>query len=132
MSDIVSLLSGAGLRPSQQRISILAHLRSVKTHPSVERVWRDLLPSMPTLSRTTVYTTLALLGKAGLAQPIPIDGEELRWDGDTSVHGHFLCGKCGGLWDFPVEALPPPALPEGFTPSRLQLYCLGTCPDCGR
>ncbi len=131
MSDTAALLSGRGIRPSPQRILILDFLRGTKEHPSADAVYRALSPGLPTLSRTTVYNTLGLFVREGLALSLGIDGVQSRFDGDTSEHGHFRCRACGGVYDFPVKAGGiSPRLPRGFTADLVQLYCIGTCPSC--
>lgn len=129
MKDIEELLRGHGIRPSYQRVRILSCLAATKEHPSVDKIYRQLAPELPTLSRTTVYNTLSLFVEAGVAQPIFIDGEELRYDADTREHGHFRCRSCGRVFDFPSES-PSPRLPRGFKADLVQLYCVGLCKDC--
>ena len=127
------ILEEKGLRPSYQRMRILEYLGSTKSHPSVDGIFQALSGEIPSLSRTTIYTTMGLLVEAGLAVPIFIDGEELRYDADTSEHGHFRCRGCGAVYDFPLEAEGiVPALPEGFRADLVQLYCVGRCADCLR
>jgi Fur family transcriptional regulator, peroxide stress response regulator len=130
MIEAAALLAGKGIRPSYQRLRILEYLAGTSAHPSVETIYRSLAPEIPTLSRTTVYNTLSLFEKSGLAVPIYIDGEELRWDGDVSEHGHFRCRSCGGIFDFPVTGSAHPALAPGFVVELAQLYCVGLCPAC--
>ncbi|MFR8974792.1 MAG: transcriptional repressor, partial [Eubacteriales bacterium] len=40
---------------SKQRESILNYLRNTKEHPTAERIYADLKPSLPNLSLATVY-----------------------------------------------------------------------------
>lgn len=125
------MLAGKGIRPSYQRLRIFNALSGTREHPSAETIYRQLLPEIPSLSRTTVYSTLALFTQHGLAVRIPIDGEEMRYDADTSEHGHFRCSSCGRVFDFPVaEGSLTPGLPEGFKADIVQLFCVGTCATC--
>ena len=41
-----------------QRIAIMEYLMEHRTHPSADEIYTALSPSMPTLSKTTVYNTL--------------------------------------------------------------------------
>lgn len=133
MNRIAVLLDGKGLRPSPQRVRIYECLAGTKAHPSAEALWLALQPELPTLSRTTVYNTLAALMGAGLAKPIFIEGEEVRYDADMGSHGHFRCRSCGGIFDFPFEESEHrPRLAEGFVPELVQLSCVGLCPGCAR
>lgn len=131
MKEAAGKLEQAGIRPSYQRIRIYQYLAATTAHPPAEAIWRALVTEIPSLSRTTVYNTLGLFVKAGLAVPILIDGEELRYDADTSEHGHFRCRACGAVLDFAVDGRSfTQGLPEGFAAELVQLYCTGLCPDC--
>jgi Fur family peroxide stress response transcriptional regulator len=128
---IIQLLQDHGLRPSPQRVAVADYLASHKTHPTAETVYTALSPRYPTLSRTTVYQTLQTLCDIGAAQKITIEDGEMRFDADTSDHGHFKCVKCDRVFDFfyPAgTAFPKPG--RGFLVERSQLYSRGLCPDC--
>ena len=58
--DIALHLKNHGIRPSMQRMAIMEYLMSSCKHPSVDVIYTNLLPKMPTLSRTTIYNTLEL------------------------------------------------------------------------
>jgi Fur family transcriptional regulator, peroxide stress response regulator len=120
-----------GIRPSHQRIRIFEALLATTAHPSAEAIYQGLSSEMPTLSRTTVYSTLDLLAEKGLAQRLPISGSELRYDADTSPHVHFHCRCCGGVFDL-RDANPPaiPTAPEGYRIEFSQFYAEGLCPAC--
>ena len=88
------------VKPSLQRIAIMEYLMENHTHPSAEDVYHALSPSMPTLSKTTVYNTLRLFADNGAALMLTIDDKNVNFDADTSQHAHFLCKKCGKIFDF--------------------------------
>lgn len=129
----IQILRDHGLRPSPQRVAVADYLRSHKTHPTAEAVYAALAPSYPTLSRTTVYQTLQSLCDIGAAQKITIEDGEMRFDADTSNHGHFKCTACGKVFDFfyPAET-PFPRPGGGFQVNQIQLYARGLCPDCAK
>jgi Fe2+ or Zn2+ uptake regulation protein len=131
MKRTAAFLAEKGIRPSYQRLRIFNALAGTKEHPSAETIYRELLPEIPSLSRTTVYSTLALFTRHGLAVQIPIDGEEMRYDADTSEHGHFRCSRCGRVFDFPMpKGGLVPELPAGFMADIVQLFCVGSCAAC--
>jgi Fe2+ or Zn2+ uptake regulation protein len=120
-----------GIQPSQQRIRIYEALASVKTHPSAEAVYRSLLPEMPTLSRTTVFSSLDLFARAGLAQRLSITGSEVRYDADCSRHVHFRCRSCQGVSDLPgLKAPEEPRLGGGYVLEASHFFLEGLCPAC--
>ena len=114
-----------------QRIAIMDYLLTHRTHPTAEEVFEALVPDIPTLSKTTVYNTLNLFVSQGAAAHIAIDPRGSRFDGDTSVHGHFFCTKCGALHDVFFASPPVLPLPEGGHAAECaQIYYKGICASC--
>ncbi len=99
LADIAETLRTHGIRPSVQRIGIYRYLTENKNHPTADMLYTALQPSMPTLSKTTVYNTLRLFEHHGLVQTVPIENDEVRYDADTEFHVHFKCTRCGGICD---------------------------------
>ena len=93
-------LRGFGVKPTEPRIAIYRYLAAHPVHPTADTVYRELAPDHPTLSRTTVYNTMKTLLEHRAIQSVIIEDGELRFDADTSVHGHFKCGRCGEVYDF--------------------------------
>ena len=87
------------IKPSMQRIAIMEYLMNHPIHPSADDIYTALSPSMPTLSKTTVYNTLRLFSEQGAALMLTIDEKNTNFDADTSVHSHFLCRRCGHIYD---------------------------------
>ena len=85
------------IKPSMQRIAIMEYLMNHPIHPSADDIYTALSPSMPTLSKTTVYNTLKLFSEQGAALMLTIDEKNTNFDADTSVHSHFLCRRCGHI-----------------------------------
>ena len=91
------------IKPSVQRIAIMDYLLAHKTHPSIDEIYLALCKDIPTLSKTTVYNTLKLFVEHGAALMLTIDEKNACFDGDTSLHAHFLCKKCGKIFDLPYS-----------------------------
>jgi Fur family transcriptional regulator, peroxide stress response regulator len=131
--SVADFLRERGIQPSQQRIRIYEALAGVKTHPSADAIHRELLPELPTLSRTTVFSTLDLFARKGLAQRLALSGSELRYDADTSRHVHFRCRSCGEVSDLiGLHAPPQPKAPPGYLIESSQFYAEGLCPACAK
>ena len=131
-NNAIKLLTEKKLRPSVQRVEILAYLLDKKNHPTVDMIYSDLHPSFPTLSKTTVYNTLRLLEAEKLIQTIGIEETELRYDADISNHLHFKCLHCKNVYDIfsispqPIDSL----LPKGFLLTKTQINLWGICEKC--
>ena len=82
-SDAYLRLVDCGIRPSMQRLSIMDYLLKHATHPTIDDIYKDLLPSIPTLSRTTLYNTLRLFAETNAAQLLTIDDHHQCYDGNT-------------------------------------------------
>ena len=132
--DVYNYLRSYDIKPSVQRIAIMQYLLEHKTHPCIDEIYSALCTSIPTLSKTTVYNTLKLFTEHGAAQMLTIDERNACFDGDTSCHAHFLCRKCGRIFDFPLPLMERRATDElnqtGFQTDETQLYYKGLCPDC--
>jgi Fur family ferric uptake transcriptional regulator/Fur family peroxide stress response transcriptional regulator len=120
------------IKPSVQRIAIMQYLMENKTHPTIDQIFNDLLPSMPTLSKTTVYNTLKLLSDKKAVVSLTIDEKNLRFDGDTSSHAHFKCKLCGAIFDVPIKEKEIPVFcgSNDLISEETQVYFLGTCREC--
>lgn len=128
LEDIRALLIDAGVKPSHQRVVVAHFLNEHHDHPTVDEIYTALQPMYPTLSRTTVYNNVKLLSDAGCIRALCLDGDSMRYDFDTSPHGHFLCQECGMIFDIPFSSLPQ--TPEGFVVRSTQLSYKGICPSC--
>jgi Fe2+ or Zn2+ uptake regulation protein len=129
--EVIQLLRNKNIRPSLHRVAILEYLHNNPTHPNVDTVYISLHKNIPTLSKTTVYNSLELFSKNGLVQKITIDGNEIRYDANTDLHGHFMCTLCKKIYDFTLEDLPsvPKELKYHFI-SEKSVYYKGICKEC--
>ncbi len=129
-SDLAAMMHSAGIRPSVQRIAILAHIVRGRLHPTADRIYADLSPLYPSLSRTTVYNTLHSLADAGLLRELEIESGNKHYDlAPQPRHGHFMCRRCGKIFDMPLpllDSMPP----SGFRIENVEVYYKGLCPDC--
>lgn len=121
------------VKPSVQRIAIMEYMMSHFTHPSVDEIYHALSPKFPTLSRTTVYNTLKLFVEHGAVRMLTIDEHNACFDGDMSMHAHFLCKKCGKIYDLPLSNGEEKILGEyidGNEITEVHQYYKGVCKQC--
>ena len=133
VDEVKTMLINKGIRPSSQRVAILHHLSSVRSHPTADNVYNTLSPNMASLSRATVYNTLNLLAANDLILALTIEGDEQRFDADISLHGHFKCTKCNELYDIMLSSEKQSVLFEemvDFEIDKAQIYMHGTCKKC--
>ena len=133
MTEAIAHLTAHNIKPSAQRIAIMEYLLSHRTHPTVDMIYNDLIGTMPTLSRTTVYNTLRLLVKQGAALQITINEQCTCYDGDITPHTHFFCRNCGRVYDMPLnwqDISEMADVPAGFKVDEAALYFRGLCSNC--
>ena len=55
------------------------------------------------------------------------------FDADTSPHAHFLCTRCGHVYDMKLsqaELIKCTCVPDNFQTENVQLHLRGCCPKC--
>ncbi len=131
IGDLAEKLLGKNIKPSPQRIKILEYLMNKRNHPTVDRIYNDLLKDIPTLSKATVYNALDLFKKENLAIVVTIEDNETRYDGEVTSHGHFKCDYCGSIYNFSIDVdkLSIDSL-ENFKINEKNVYFKGVCPKC--
>ena len=130
--NVEKFLVEHGIKPSFQRISIMDYLWAHPTHPSVETIYNDLSPLIPTLSKTTVYNTLKLFVEHGAVHMLTIDEKTTHFDGDLSDHAHFFCLGCGQIYDIELggKAKGVKIKSDLFSITETHLYYKGYCRNC--
>ena len=125
------ILKSNNIRPSVIRIMIYDFLKATDVHPTVDEIYTELSPKIPTLSKTSVYNTVKLLADCGLSKTLTIDKVQVRYDADTTMHGHFICEDCGKVYDFMLDNAIADDL-EGFDVNFKEVYYGGTCRKCNK
>ncbi len=127
--DNVALLLKHGIKPSIVRVMIYDFLKGTKSHPTVDEIYKELLPKVPTLSKTTVYNTVKLFVANGLIKALSIDGTQIRYDADIGHHGHFKCTLCEKVYDFSIRSGSESGL-DGFGVETREIFYTGKCKEC--
>ena len=132
IQEVHHYLESNGVNPSVQRVAIMQYMLEHWTHPTVDQIYSDLLPIMPTLSKATVYNTLKLFVDKKAVNSLFIDERNVRYDAVTSLHAHFKCKHCGSISDVPLEEkdLPKFKGSPDLIPDDTQIYFLGFCTKC--
>lgn len=133
MEIVVERLQEHNIKPSVQRIAIMKYLMEHRTHPTVDEIYTALSPTIPTLSKTTVYNTLKILSEQGAAQTLTIDERNTCYDADTTPHAHFLCKRCGRIYDLPCDDSIKKVVDtdmDGHEVQEIHYYYKGICKQC--
>ncbi len=131
IQDYKKILEDHGIKPSHHRLRVYQYLVEHRNHPNVDMIYKELITEIPTLSRTTLYNTLNLFVKMGVVQLITIAENEMRYDADISLHGHFRCQSCGTIHDLWLKknTLEFENLDQ-YQIDESHLYFKGLCPVC--
>jgi Fur family peroxide stress response transcriptional regulator len=86
---------------------------------------------IPTISKSTVYSTLKAFVDAGILREITIEDTKVRYEYNLKDHGHFICEECGNIFDFNIEFnnVNINGL-EGFETREKDVYFKGICNKC--
>ncbi|MBO8130340.1 MAG: transcriptional repressor [Candidatus Marinimicrobia bacterium] len=133
IDEVKKILSEKGIKPTYPRVRIYQILSENEDHPTVDNIFKEIRKDIPTASRTTVYNTLAGFVEAGIADEILITGSEARYEIKRKNHHHFLCKKCGRIFDINVRcplAEGKYAKVRGHLIQEIHGYFKGICKDC--
>jgi Fur family iron response transcriptional regulator len=106
-------LSGAGLRPTRQRIALATLLvgDGCNRHVTAESLFDAATQAGEQVSLATVYNTLRAFCDAGLMREITVDGSRSYFDTNMSDHPHFYWEDTATLSDAPASELEIRKLP---------------------
>ena len=107
-------LSGAGLRPTRQRVTLATLLvgDGQHRHVTAESLFDDARTRGESVSLATVYNTLRAFCDAGLVQEVTVDGSKSYFDTNTHDHPHFYWEDENRLSDAPAGELEIARLPK--------------------
>lgn len=131
--EISDYLKENNIKPSYQRMKIFEYLVNNKNHPTVDKIYQNLIGEISTLSKTTIYNTLKLFAEKKIVQVITVEEKETRYDTDMSLHGHFKCKKCGEVYDIRIKEVKEfDKELDGFEVEEEHVYFKGICKKCLR
>ena len=122
---VPSLLKGAGLRPTRQRLALASLLfDGHDRHVTAEQLHGHAQAASIKVSLATIYNTLHQFTEAGLLREVVVEPGRSYFDTNTADHHHFYCDSDGRLEDIPgdsvsLAALPTP--PQGMTIHRVEV-----------
>jgi Fur family peroxide stress response transcriptional regulator len=134
LTSIIESLRNKGYKATPQRIAICRFALSSREHPSVQRIYREVKKTHPTVSLATVYKTLQILKELGLVQQLDFPKDQTRYDTYSEPHINLVCLRCGNIQDLDDndarELLTRVAATAKFalTGQRLDVY--GICQRC--
>lgn len=94
------------MKYSVQNEIILKILKENVVHPTAEYLYAKIKEQYPTLGKATVYRNLSKMVEQNIIKKI--DGLEIsaHYDHNTFEHYHFICTKCGKIFDISSDIAP--------------------------
>lgn len=133
MENIKNLISHKGVKPTFHRIKILEYLMSHENHPTVDRIFEDIVKSIPTISKTTVYNALKIFVDKDIITELTITGSETHYDIKDESHHHFYCTQCKEIYDIESNCnydCNVKKKVDGNLINSYQCYYKGICKNC--
>ena len=131
---LVAALRGAGYRVTSQRLVLHRALCDLGRHASAEEVLNRAAVRLPGLSLPTVYATLDLFVRLGVARRVDGAANSVLYDPRTDAHHHFVCRSCGMVTDVtaPIDerALTRVTRAAGLVVDGVDVTLRGLCADC--
>ena len=125
-----------GLRLTPQRDVLLRALSDAGGgHPTADDLVRRIRQVLPTVSHATVYRNLQDLVREGLIRTLDLAGEAVQFEVNPDEHHHFVCRKCGGVWDIYLSSVDVRVNRrrtdiDGFQVDRREVQLHGLCAAC--
>ena len=120
-------------RRTPQMLEILKYLKKNRTHPTAEKIYKHIKRKIPTITLATTYRNLHKLKEMKEILSFEINGE-MRYDGYTHSHMHFICTECKKIYDFPEEKaikyIKRKTKEKGYFPEEVTIIIKGKCKKC--
>jgi Fur family ferric uptake transcriptional regulator len=126
----------AGLKQTAQRQKILDTFLACEEHITPEYLYQILHQQDPQIGYITVYRTLKLLTRCGLAQEVRLENKNIGFEHrlNHKHHDHMVCLGCGKIIEFlnpQLERLQEQISKEhGFLAHNHRLEIQGWCSAC--
>ena len=97
-----SYISKHNLKITNQRRAVLKAFLGSEKHVSVEELYNSISKSEAKIGLATVYRTLTLLTKSGLASEMDFGDGQKRYEHCYmhEHHDHMICIKCKKVYEF--------------------------------
>ena len=124
------------LKITKQRRVVLNVFLECKDHVSVEELYSIVSEQEPKIGLATIYRTLALLTKSGLALEMDFGDGQKRYESSfmSAHHDHMVCTECGKIIEFNhplIEKYQEEiAIQNGFKITSHKLDLFGHCINC--
>ena len=103
--DYEKELRRQGVRITRQRSAILGILSETEDHPDALEIFRRAVAVDPSISLSTVYRTMKLLGDMGAIHRHAFEGGPSRFEHATDHHDHLIDIETGDVIEFKSDKI---------------------------
>ena len=103
--DYEKELRRQGVRITRQRRAILGILSETETHPDAVEIFQRAVTIDPSISLSTVYRTMKLLGDIGAIQRHAFEGGPSRFEHAAEHHDHLIDIETGDVIEFKSDRI---------------------------
>lgn len=127
--EYTQLLKEKELKSTPQRVAMLGILEKMG-HADIEDIYQEIKKEFVSISLATVYKNIHTLLDAGIIQEIKVPHKKSQFEITKHKHSHFVCEKCGKVYDIDEPKKLDIELPKGFTPKEAMVMIAGVCAKC--
>jgi Fur family transcriptional regulator, ferric uptake regulator len=131
-------ISAEGLNATRQREEVLNIFLNSSGHKSLAQIYALVAKTNPKIGYTTVYRTLKLFTRLGLATQRKFADGETRYEptAEGTHHDHLICLDCGKIIEFEDQTLEAlqnrVAKRHRFKISHHRMELYGHCEECSQ
>jgi len=129
MKNFANLLNKTALKSTPQRLAILKIIDEYG-HISIEDIYNEIKPNFPSISLATIYKNIHTLKEENILSEIHLQNTKSKFELKKQPHGHFICKKCGNVYDFDIKNSCHPALEDISVIETSEVYLYGVCKNC--
>lgn len=121
-------------RNTKQKEIVYKAVVSRMDHPTADDIYRDVSKLDQKISLGTVCRNLDILNEEGKINEIEMPDKN-RYDLTTYNHNHFVCEKCGKVFDISIkydDSFDNTVTSEGFNIKSHQTVFKGLCKECSK
>ena len=132
-TDAAAILREAGLQVTAQRASVYRCVHALH-HATADEIAESVRGEIGTVSRQSVYDSLATLTGHGLIRRFQPAGSSARYEMRVDNHHHLMCRTCGAMRDVDCAKGKAPCLhpveDHGYRIDEAEVIYWGLCPQC--
>lgn len=98
--EIKKKLASKGLKATTPRLLIYEEVSQMFTHPTADEVYQKVKAKYPSISLSTVYSTLDMLAKTEIIDTLMTDGITIRYDATRNQHHHIYSTSGDEIGDY--------------------------------